>query len=241
MNKNRKGFTIVELVIVIAIIAILAAVLIPTFASLIAKANVSVDTQLVRNLNNALTAEKAGGENNKTMDDALKMTKSAGYDIDTIVSKSGNNIAWDSKNDRFVLIDPNNDTYIYPTENGAGSQTIANPVDFFVIYNEVPTAQKYSIYLSKNATVTEANVTVGFDAGENTAVRTVNYTNTSAQTVIIRTKGGTLTVSAPNGVVDRYGYCDLLDVQAVKSTSLHEYGTSSMVSINSGQIGRAHV
>lgn len=37
MNKNRKGFTIVELVIVIAIIAILAAVLIPTFASLIAR------------------------------------------------------------------------------------------------------------------------------------------------------------------------------------------------------------
>ena len=137
MNKNRKGFTIVELVIVIAIIAILAAVLIPTFASLIAKANVSVDTLLVRNLNHALTAEKAGGENNKTMYDALMMTKSAGYDIDTIVSKSGNNIAWDSKNDRFVLIDPNNDTYIYPTENGAGSQTIANPVDFFVIYNEV--------------------------------------------------------------------------------------------------------
>ena len=236
MNKNRKGFTIVELVIVIAIIAILAAVLIPTFASLIAKANVSVDTQLVRNLNNALAQEKAGGENNKTMYDALMMVKSAGYDIDTIVSKSGNNIAWDSKNDRFVLIDPNNDTYIYPTESGAGSQTIANPVDFFVIYNEVPTAQKYSIYLSKNATVTEANVTVGFDAGENTAVSTVNYTNPSAQTVIIRTNGGTLTVSAPNGVVDRYGYCDLLDVQAVKSTSLHEYGTSSMVSINSGRV-----
>ena len=239
MNKNRKGFTIVELVIVIAIIAILAAVLIPTFASLIAKANVSVDTQLVRNLNNALAQEKAGGENIKTMDDALKMTKSAGYDIDTIVSKSGNNIAWDSKNDRFVLIDPNNNTYIYPTENGAGSQTIANPVDFFVIYNEVPAveSQKYSVYLSKNATVAgPITVKVVFDAGENTAVSTVKYSSDSAQTVIIRTNGGSLTVSAPNGVVDRYGYCDLLDVQAVKSTSLHEYGTSSMVSINSGRV-----
>ena len=39
MNRNKKGFTIVELVIVIAILAILAAVLIPTFASLIKKAN----------------------------------------------------------------------------------------------------------------------------------------------------------------------------------------------------------
>ena len=36
---KKKGFTIVELVIVIAVIAILAAVLIPTFSSVIDKAN----------------------------------------------------------------------------------------------------------------------------------------------------------------------------------------------------------
>lgn len=40
-NTKKKGFTIVELVIVIAVIAILAAVLIPTFTSVIAKANES--------------------------------------------------------------------------------------------------------------------------------------------------------------------------------------------------------
>ena len=39
--KNRKGFTIVELVIVIAVIAILAAVLIPTFSGVIQRANES--------------------------------------------------------------------------------------------------------------------------------------------------------------------------------------------------------
>ena len=37
-NTNKKGFTIVELVIVVAVIAILAAVLIPTFSGIIAKA-----------------------------------------------------------------------------------------------------------------------------------------------------------------------------------------------------------
>lgn len=40
-NNKRQGFTIVELVIVIAVIAILAAVLIPTFSGVIEKANAS--------------------------------------------------------------------------------------------------------------------------------------------------------------------------------------------------------
>ena len=46
MNKmNKKGFTIVELVIVIAVIAILAGVLIPTFGGIIDKANMSAVQQ----------------------------------------------------------------------------------------------------------------------------------------------------------------------------------------------------
>ena len=51
MNKknNRKGFTIVELVIVIAVIAILATVLIPTFGNLISDANETAAQQEARN------------------------------------------------------------------------------------------------------------------------------------------------------------------------------------------------
>ena len=51
MNKknNRKGFTIVELVIVIAVIAILATVLVPTFGNVIEKANASKYLQAARN------------------------------------------------------------------------------------------------------------------------------------------------------------------------------------------------
>ena len=44
-KMNKKGFTIVELVIVIAVIAILAAVMIPTFSGIIDKANASAAQQ----------------------------------------------------------------------------------------------------------------------------------------------------------------------------------------------------
>ena len=48
-RNNKKGFTIVELVIVIAVIAILSAVLIPTFGGIVDKANKSAAQQEARN------------------------------------------------------------------------------------------------------------------------------------------------------------------------------------------------
>jgi len=49
LQRNKRGFTITELVIVIAVIAILAAVLIPTFSNVIEKANLSSAMQSARN------------------------------------------------------------------------------------------------------------------------------------------------------------------------------------------------
>ena len=48
-TNTKKGFTIIELVIVIAVIGILAAVLIPTFSNVIEKANESAAMQAARN------------------------------------------------------------------------------------------------------------------------------------------------------------------------------------------------
>ena len=48
-RNNKKGFTIVELVIVIAVIAILSAVLIPTFGGVIADAQATSAKQEARN------------------------------------------------------------------------------------------------------------------------------------------------------------------------------------------------
>ena len=52
MNKknNRKGFTIVELVIVIAVIAVLATVLVPTFGNVIEKAKIAAAKQEAKSI-----------------------------------------------------------------------------------------------------------------------------------------------------------------------------------------------
>lgn len=59
MKNKKKGFTIVELVIVIAVIAILSAILIPTFAGLTNKANEVKVQEEVRNTYVAYAAENA--------------------------------------------------------------------------------------------------------------------------------------------------------------------------------------
>lgn len=58
MKMNKKGFTIVELVIVIAVIAILAAVLIPTFSGVINSAKESANKQDATNTYKQLLTEQ---------------------------------------------------------------------------------------------------------------------------------------------------------------------------------------
>ncbi|MCI7095187.1 MAG: type II secretion system GspH family protein, partial [Clostridiales bacterium] len=87
-RNNKKGFTIVELVIVIAVIAILAAVLIPTFSSVIKKAKVNNDIQLVRNLNTALATDN---KKHATMQSALDSAAEFGYDVAKINASATDN------------------------------------------------------------------------------------------------------------------------------------------------------
>ena len=56
-RSNKKGFTIVELVIVIAVIGILATVLIPTFSSVVEKANESAALQELKSAYTIALAE----------------------------------------------------------------------------------------------------------------------------------------------------------------------------------------
>jgi prepilin-type N-terminal cleavage/methylation domain-containing protein len=65
--KNKKGFTIVELVIVIAVIAILAAVLIPTFTTVTANARASAALSVAKNAQTAVLGNSEGSMPEGTM------------------------------------------------------------------------------------------------------------------------------------------------------------------------------
>lgn len=115
------GFTIVELVIVIAVIAILAGVLIPTFKSVVESAHHSNALQIAKNQMTADTLKYAsyGG---KIPDDTV-------YEVDGYYFKVVDNalveITKEEYDSLFIEI-PKNIIYLIPDGAGFGTYDIAN-------------------------------------------------------------------------------------------------------------------
>ncbi len=114
-RKNKKGFTIVELVIVIAVIAILAAVLIPTFSSLIKKANESADIQAVRQMNTSLAIHETT-ENLDNIADVIAALDKENLDLDNYKPLvKGCHFFWVKNLNRIIYVDAENKV-IFPEE-----------------------------------------------------------------------------------------------------------------------------
>jgi len=101
-SKTEKGFTIIELVIVIAVIAILSAVLVPTFSNVIENSNVSSDKALIRNINNALEINNTLYENPDDVFELKEVLNKNG--IDNISNKTKNHIFYWSKEQNVCFI-----------------------------------------------------------------------------------------------------------------------------------------
>ena len=139
-RMNKKGFTIVELVIVIAVIAILAGVLIPTFSGIVGKAQDSAKVQEVRNAVTNYIVENDGvvatgtsfvyletGKQDVDNDDVLYIYSYTNKALSqTATEKKGTYTAVDGNNPaKFVTTDDAPVTYIL-TAIKDGDAVVAN-------------------------------------------------------------------------------------------------------------------
>ena len=116
-KTNKKGFTIVELVIVIAVVAILAAVLIPTFVSVTRKANESNDVQAARNMNTFLAAAKVTDGVDSILD-VYDIFEDSGYSVENYKPLySGRHYYYDKQYNQIVYVNEADNTIIYPAEH----------------------------------------------------------------------------------------------------------------------------
>ena len=137
MKKQvKKGFTIVELVIVIAVIAILAAVLIPTFSSLIQKARLSADTQAVREMNVALASDEKLHGKPEDVEGAMQVLANAGYNSKNWVCLTeGYEVYWDKQENQCVLYNSTTAKIEYPEGYADDAMVSAGATDRFFMYN----------------------------------------------------------------------------------------------------------
>ena len=228
-RRNKKGFTIVELIIVIAVIGILTAVMVPTIVHLVNKANKASDEALVSNLNKAVQLRYA--ETSKkpdTMYETVEGLREYGYNLDALVAKSDEHLLYSLKDNKFVL---------------EGAEGVSgNEKNYWKIQKSVEAAQvsgaegkKFNIYATDDFEFNVASIDVGFDAG-NSNVSEVNYTSSTSDEVVIRTNKGDLNIEAPYGTVKHYGVGEELTITAVYPESYDEYGVFSSATLASGHI-----
>lgn len=253
-KRTRKGFTVTELVIVMVVIAVLAALLIPFIANLLKKNRIGNDSELIRNLNKSLKADQRA---HNTMTDALAAAEAFGYEVGKInASEVGNEILYDIANDVFCYYDGKENTikYIPGTEISVRLDKGSNKYWRIITSKNVDDAFKtdangittlacgmkdmnWSCYLATTPKgVDTVYAATGVDVGRTVAINLINYENTKAQEAIIRTNGGDLKVTAPNDRIDHYGNAKYVSLITVSTNSYFEHGKVLILDITNGRL-----
>ena len=193
-NNKKKGFTLIELLVVIAILAILATVSIVGYTNFLNKARMSVDQQLVDQINNVIAAESVTGKP-QSYDDVDELLKANGFTSPLVPSYSKYEFAYLADKNVMVLVE--NGAIVYPVKYQG--ESIDN-LDYVV---KSKSALDAALELSGDVTIyTDLIYTsytgYGFSNNENIVIDSGDKTITVAA-------GATLTSGGSNGAIQTTG------------------------------------
>ena len=224
IKKLKKGFTIVELVIVIAVIAILAAILIPTFSGIIKKANIASDTAMAKNMNTALVMADSEGNVPEDMGDVLFILDEAGYALENLnPTTNGYYFVWDETTNQILFL---TDEFTVHYSSKVYSE---NSLDWWLPIEtgaDIIPDQKFS-YCMATHIIGNLDFTylANFDTNGFTLTGNISYDSDATGSFSVSgIIAGTLLVNAPNANVSHYGAVDNVNIVEVSATSYHEYG-----------------
>lgn len=235
--SKKRGFTIIELVIVIAVIAILAAVLIPTFANIIQKANVANDVALARNMNTILIADEATNGRSTDMYDVLIALEQGGFKLENLNPRAdGNVFAWDKANNQIVYLEKGSTKPIFQAK-----EIGANKGDLYITTRKAEVFADYPGYSYYFASDIKGDITLKggscLDTGEFALDGNV-YVQTENDVEIHGTINGTITVDSANGKITNYSVVKNVVIVNTASTSYHERGHVEAMEIKNSLKGK---
>ena len=231
MKKLKKGFTLVELVIVIAVIAVLAAVLIPTFRDVIQNSKISADKQTVTNMNTALTTIESEQSAPQDMGQAIAYLNQEGFTVSSLsATANGYSFAWNQATNAMLLIDANYNV-AFPEE----AKITTQKKDCWVIANSANTAQNaaknaFNIYFSADV-VSNINLDgwVSVDTGVNKMTGNLSISGSTSNDIVLRGSFAKVNVDNENASVNQYGYIEQLTVTAIANQCFNVNGVVDKV------------
>lgn len=235
--SKKRGFTIIELVIVIAVIAILAAVLIPTFANIIQKANVANDVALARNMNTILIADEATNGRSTDMYDVLIALEQGGFKLENLNPRAdGNVFAWDKANNQIVYLEKGSTKPIFQAKEIGN-----NKGDLYITTRKAEVFADYPGYSYYFASDISGNITLDegscLDTGEFALNGNVSV-KTNKDVEIHGTINGTITVDSANGKITNYSVVKNVVIKNTAATSYHERGHVEAMEIKDSLKGK---
>ena len=266
MKNKRRGFTIVELVIVIAVIGILSAILIPTFIGLTNRANEASNVSFVKSLNTKLAINDAMADTDPhkvkltTYGDVVDFSAENGFDVRKLTPVDDNELLYDMENNRFVIGKVNGDNIDIVFKSDAKVTDKAHNLwyickDGNLLADEAPVStllpkfaaapaarpyidQGCSVYLADAAFKGAIKVKSGFDAGDNNSLSEVKYDRQTgaAQEVILNLKSGTVNVTTNLDTVTVYGSHSTVYSDANNGTITIKSNAEAYVELTFGNI-----
>lgn len=253
-DKFKRAFTLVELVVVIAVVAILSAVAVGSYFGVVVNANKSADETTLKQANDILKNHVVmDGAKNTSIFEALEDLESDGLSEDTLVTKTeGSFFYWDKVNDQLGL--GNTSTKINDYDNVA----ILNNTALFD--TDFDSSIKCSIYLSlddltkdviyKNFTYNSNTNTLTLNEAAN--IDTSNFSSnlnliindkysdgeeSIVKEIIVKTsQSQNITCDFSKGTVYHYGDANNIIITAIASECWHEFGTVESISLTEGHI-----
>lgn len=236
--SKKRGFTIIELVIVIAVIAILAAVLIPTFANIIQKANVANDVALARNMNTILIADEATNGRSTDMYDVLIALEQGGFKLENLNPRAdGNVFAWDKANNQIVYLEKGSTKPIFQAKEIGN-----NKGDLYITTRKAEVFADYPGYSYYFASDISGDITLKggscLDTGEFALTGDVSVV-TDKDVEIHGTINGTITVDSTSGKITNYSVVGKkVVIKNTATTSYHERGHVAAMEIQNTLTGK---
>lgn len=126
-NLDKKGFTLIELIIVIAIISILSAIIFPQFSPYIEKARITADQTTVRTLNTITSMYRIENtssdpflDGTKNSSELIEVLSNEGYLVENVEAQSKDaTFDWVIEDERWYLSFPDS-SYLINLSDGLG-------------------------------------------------------------------------------------------------------------------------